>query len=224
MFNTAYNFKDNFERDLFYMLTESYDLKRFLLCSPYSSDPILNYGGILSKKHEEAFVKHLYVEGRKNIEENIIHDICSGGKSTIKIVGNKSSRKTTLIHNLSLLKNKKFGIISISKSGTTTEPALAFRLLKTQLEEQQGKEAAKRLIVCITDAKRGALRTLATQGGYKTYVIEDNIGGRFSVLSPVGLLPIACAGLDIKALIDGAASIFANSFAPSAPLKSFWGS
>ena len=103
-----------------------------------------------------------------------------------------------------LLKNKKFGIISISKSGTTTEPALAFRLLKTQLEEQQGKEAAKQLIVCITDAKKGALRTLATQEGYKTFVIEDNIGGRFSVLSPVGLLPIACAGYDINALIDGA--------------------
>ena len=104
-----------------------------------------------------------------------------------------------------LLKNKKFGIICISKSGTTTEPALAFRLLKTQLENQQGKDAAKKLIVCITDAKKGALRTLATQEGYKTFVIEDNIGGRFSVLSPVGLLPIACAGFDIKALIDGAA-------------------
>lgn len=102
------------------------------------------------------------------------------------------------------LSKKKFGIISISKSGTTTEPALAFRLLKTQLERQQGKEAAKRLIVCITDANKGALRTLATQEGYKTYVIEDNIGGRFSVLSPVGLLPIACAGFDIHALIDGA--------------------
>lgn len=104
-----------------------------------------------------------------------------------------------------LLKDKKFGIICISKSGTTTEPALAFRLLKTQLEKQQGVEAAQKLIVCITDAKKGALRTLATQEGYKTFVIEDNIGGRFSVLSPVGLLPIACAGFDIRALIDGAA-------------------
>ena len=104
-----------------------------------------------------------------------------------------------------LLKDKKFGIICISKSGTTTEPALAFRLLKTQLEKQQGVEAAQKLIVCITDAKKGALRTLATQEGYKTFVIEDNIGGRFSVLSPVGLLPIACAGFDIKALINGAA-------------------
>lgn len=104
----------------------------------------------------------------------------------------------------SLLRDKKFGIISISKSGTTTEPALAFRLLKTQLEAQCGEEFAKECIVCITDAKRGALRTLATQQGYKTFVIEDNIGGRFSVLTPVGLLPIACAGFDIYQLIEGA--------------------
>ncbi|MBR1786442.1 MAG: glucose-6-phosphate isomerase [Paludibacteraceae bacterium] len=103
-----------------------------------------------------------------------------------------------------LLKNKRFSIICISKSGTTTEPALAFRLLKTQLEEQQGLDDARRHIVCITDKARGALRTLATQEGYKTFVIEDNVGGRFSVLSPVGLLPIACAGFDIKHLIEGA--------------------
>ena len=103
-----------------------------------------------------------------------------------------------------LLKTKKFGIISISKSGTTTEPALAFRLLKTQLEEQQGKAAAKELIVCITDAKKGALRTLATQEGYKTFVIEDNVGGRFSVLTPVGILPIVLAGFDMKAMLEGA--------------------
>jgi glucose-6-phosphate isomerase len=106
-----------------------------------------------------------------------------------------------------LLKNKKFGIISISKSGTTTEPALAFRLLKTQLEQQQGKEAAKQLIVAVTDKARGALRTLAVQEGYKTYVIEDNIGGRYSVLSPVGLLPIAVAGFDIRQLVQGAVSM-----------------
>ncbi|KGN78953.1 glucose-6-phosphate isomerase [Porphyromonadaceae bacterium COT-184 OH4590] len=103
-----------------------------------------------------------------------------------------------------LLKNYKFGIISISKSGTTTEPALAFRLLREQLERQQGKEAAKRLIVAVTDRSRGALKTLADKQGYRSYVIEDNIGGRFSVLSPVGLLPIAVAGFDIKRLIEGA--------------------
>lgn len=106
-----------------------------------------------------------------------------------------------------LLKTKKFGIISISKSGTTTEPALAFRLLKTQLEAQQGKAEAQKLIVAITDKSRGALRTLATQEGYKTFVIEDNVGGRFSVLTPVGLLPIAVAGFDIRQLISGAVSM-----------------
>ena len=102
------------------------------------------------------------------------------------------------------LKDKKFGIIVISKSGTTTEPAIAFRLLKEQLEKQVGKEEASRRIVAITDAKRGALRQLATEEAYKTFVIEDSVGGRFSVLTPVGLLPIAVAGYDIKALVAGA--------------------
>lgn len=105
------------------------------------------------------------------------------------------------------LKDKKFGIIVISKSGTTTEPAIAFRLLKEQLEAQAGKEAAKNLIVAITDAKRGALRQLATEESYRTFVIEDNVGGRFSVLTPVGLLPIAVAGYDIKKLVKGAAEM-----------------
>ena len=97
-----------------------------------------------------------------------------------------------------VLKNKQFGIINISKSGTTTEPALAFRMLKKQLEDQVGKEEAKHRIVAITDAKKGALRTLATQEGYKTFVIPDNVGGRFSVLTPVGLLPIAAAGINVR--------------------------
>jgi glucose-6-phosphate isomerase len=105
------------------------------------------------------------------------------------------------------LRTKKFGIIVISKSGTTTEPALAFRMLKTQLELQQGKDAAHEQIVAITDRARGALRTLATQEGYKTFVIEDNIGGRYSFLTPVGLLPIATAGFDIQQLIAGAAEM-----------------
>ncbi len=106
-----------------------------------------------------------------------------------------------------LLKTKRFGIISISKSGTTTEPALAFRLLKTQLEEQQGKEEAKKLIVCITDKAKGALRVLANREGLKTFILEDNIGGRYSVLSPVGLLPIAVAGMDIRQLVLGAVTM-----------------
>ena len=102
------------------------------------------------------------------------------------------------------LKGKKFGIIVISKSGTTTEPAIAFRMLKEQLEAELGKAEASKRIIAITDAKRGALRQLATEEGYKTFVIEDNVGGRFSVLTPVGLLPIAVAGFDIKALMEGA--------------------
>lgn len=106
-----------------------------------------------------------------------------------------------------LLADKKFGIIVISKSGTTTEPAIAFRILKEQLEQRVGKEEASRRIVAITDAKRGALRQLATEEGYKTFVIDDNVGGRFSVLSPVGLLPIAVAGYDIMALMAGAAEM-----------------
>lgn len=105
------------------------------------------------------------------------------------------------------LKDKRFGIIVISKSGTTTEPAIAFRLLKEQLERQLGLDEARKRIVAITDAQRGALRRLATEEGYKTFVIADNVGGRFSVLTPVGLLPIAVAGFDIRALIDGAAEM-----------------
>ena len=102
------------------------------------------------------------------------------------------------------LRGRRFGIIVISKSGTTTEPAIAFRLLKSMLEQQVGREEAAKLIVAITDAHKGALRSLATTEGYKTFVIEDNVGGRFSVLTPVGLLPIAVAGYDIKALVAGA--------------------
>jgi len=102
------------------------------------------------------------------------------------------------------LKDKQFGIINISKSGTTTETALTFRLLKKQCEEQSGKEIARHRIVAITDAKRGAARTCADKEGYQSFIIPDNVGGRFSVLTPVGLLPIACAGFNIRALVEGA--------------------
>ncbi|MEN6588147.1 MAG: glucose-6-phosphate isomerase [Proteiniphilum sp.] len=105
------------------------------------------------------------------------------------------------------LKERQFGIINISKSGTTTEPALAFRLLKDQLEDKVGKEEARRRIVAITDASKGALRSLATTEGYKTFVIPDNVGGRYSVLTPVGLLPIAVAGINIRKLVGGAVEI-----------------
>ena len=102
------------------------------------------------------------------------------------------------------LKGKKFGVINISKSGTTTETALTFRLLKKQCEAQRGKAESKDVIVAVTDAKKGAARTCADKEGYKSFIIPDNIGGRFSVLTPVGLLPIACAGFDVKQLVSGA--------------------
>ena len=115
-----------------------------------------------------------------------------------------------------LLSGKRFGIIVISKSGTTTEPAIAFRILRQQLEEQAGADKAKDLIVAITDAKKGALRSMADKEGYETYVIPDNVGGRFSVLTPVGLLPIAVAGHDIKKLVAGAKDMMEATRRPSA--------
>ena len=105
------------------------------------------------------------------------------------------------------LKDKKFGVINISKSGTTTETALAFRLLKKQCEDQRGKEVAKKVIVAVTDAQKGAARITADKEGYKSFIIPDNVGGRFSVLTPVGLLPIAVAGFDIEKLVAGAADM-----------------
>lgn len=102
------------------------------------------------------------------------------------------------------LKGRDFSVVVISKSGTTTEPGIAFRLLKAEVESRYGKEDAKERIVAVTDKARGALKTLATNEGYKTFVIEDNVGGRYSVLTPVGLLPLAISGVDIRKLIQGA--------------------
>lgn len=105
---------------------------------------------------------------------------------------------------MSYLKDKTFAINVISKSGTTTEPALAFRLLQKQLIDQVGKEVAQTRIFATTDKSRGALKQLADAQGYETFVVPDDIGGRFSVLTAVGLLPIAAAGIDIEAMMQGA--------------------
>ena len=105
---------------------------------------------------------------------------------------------------LAATKPYKLAAIVISKSGTTTEPAVAFRIVKEEIETRYGKAEAAKRIVAVTDAKRGALRTLATQEGYATFVIPDDIGGRYSVLTPVGLLPLAVAGINIGELVRGA--------------------
>jgi len=143
-----------------------------------------------------------------------------GAKAVIEALSGSFINKKPLVvyagHNIGedylyelseFLAGKSFGIINVSKSGTTTEPALSFRILREQLEGMVGKEEAKTRIVAITDAARGALRTLADKEGYKTFVIPDDVGGRYSVLTPVGLLPIAVAGIDIKQLITGAVSM-----------------
>ncbi|MDG5799481.1 glucose-6-phosphate isomerase [Marinilabiliaceae bacterium ANBcel2] len=108
---------------------------------------------------------------------------------------------------LDLLQERSFSVIVISKSGTTTEPAIAFRLLKGLLEQKYSSEEVKERIVAITDKSKGALRTLVEQEGYKSYIIPDDVGGRYSVLTPVGLLPIAVAGFDIEKLLQGAADM-----------------
>lgn len=131
---------------------------------------------LLHKKQDEPTV----VFAGQNISEDYIHALMEASKE----------------HSIAT--------IIISKSGTTTEPAIAFRLVKAEIEKRYGKEEAAQRIVAITDKARGALKTLATQEGYPTFVIPDNVGGRFSVLTPVGLLPLAAAGIDIRALVRGA--------------------
>jgi glucose-6-phosphate isomerase len=105
---------------------------------------------------------------------------------------------------LELLDEKEYSIVVISKSGTTTEPAIAFRILKNHLEQKLGKEEARDRIIAVTDASKGALRQLAEKEGYRSYVIPDSVGGRFSVFTPVGLIPLAICGVDIRDLVSGA--------------------
>lgn len=112
---------------------------------------------------------------------------------------------TYLTHLLDVVGERDFSVNVISKSGTTTEPAVAFRIFRKKLEEKYGTAGARERIFATTDARRGALKTLATREGYETFVVPDDVGGRFSVLTAVGLLPIAAAGIDVDALMRGAA-------------------
>ena len=108
---------------------------------------------------------------------------------------------------LELLDQKRYAIVVISKSGTTTEPAIAFRLLKSHLEKKVGEVKAKELIIAVTDTSAGSLHKLSKNKGYETFIIPDDVGGRYSVLTPVGLVPLAIVGIDIRALIKGAAEM-----------------
>jgi len=145
-----------------------------------------------------------YLGARAVIEalQSPFSDFTDGDNPKIIYAGQNLS-EDYLFDLLKLLDNNDYALTVISKSGTTTEPAVAFRLLKQHLENKYGEEEAASRIIAITDAEKGALRTLATQKGYKTYVVPDDVGGRYSVLTPVGLLPIAVAGYDIEALVNG---------------------
>ncbi|RLD72254.1 MAG: glucose-6-phosphate isomerase [Bacteroidetes bacterium] len=119
---------------------------------------------------------------------------------------------------LELLEEYSYSIVAISKSGTTTEPALAFRILKNHLEKKVGLEEARDRIVAVTDSSKGALRQLADEEGYRSYVIPDNVGGRFSVFTPVGLIPLAICGVNIKELVSGAKEM-SQRCDPSVPFE-----
>ena len=150
-----------------------------------------------------------YLGSRAVIEalSNSFTQLIQDGKNPQILFAGHNISEDYLYELTQYLKDRKFGVINISKSGTTTETALAFRLLKKQCEQQRGKDMARKVIVAITDAKRGAARVCADKEGYRSFIIPDNVGGRFSVLTPVGLLPIAIAGFDIEKLVQGAADM-----------------
>lgn len=151
------------------------------------------------------------------LSSNFPHLQKTGNNPTVIFAGQNLCQDYTQ-ELLNLLDGKEYAMAVISKSGTTTEPAVAFRILKNHIEAKYGKAEAASRIIAVTDQSRGALRQLATQEGYQTYVIPDDVGGRFSVLTPVGLLPIAVAGFDIKALVQGARDMEAAT-APSVPFE-----
>ena len=131
-------------------------------------------------------------------------------------MGNSIS-STYMSHLMDVIGDRDFSVNVISKSGTTTEPAIAFRIFKEMLENKYGKAEAAKRIYATTDKARGALKTLATEEGYETFVVPDDVGGRFSVLTAVGLLPIAVSGADIDQLMEGAA--YGRTKAWNAPMK-----
>jgi glucose-6-phosphate isomerase len=148
--------------------------------------------------------------GTRAVAEALSHSFLhlkKGRKSPVILYAGQNIGEDYLHEMLEILDDLRYAIVVISKSGTTTEPALAFRLLKSHLEKKAGKAAAQQLIVAITDSRKGALRKTADLEGYKTYIIPDDVGGRYSVLTPVGLVPLAVGGFDIRSLVKGGADM-----------------
>jgi glucose-6-phosphate isomerase len=152
-------------------------------------------GSYLGSKAVIDALSHSYAQLQKN------------RKSPLVVFAGQNISEDYLFELREILSDKEYALCVISKSGTTTEPAIAFRLLKQDIEKKYGKEEAKNRIIAITDKSKGALRQLANEEKYKTYIITDDIGGRYSVLTPVGLVPIAFAGFDINAFVEGAKSM-----------------
>jgi glucose-6-phosphate isomerase len=167
----------------------------------------------LQSKHLEVFV--VIGIGGSYLGSKAVIDALSDSFSHIKgsfespivLFAGQNISEDYLFELRDLLDTKEWACAIISKSGTTTEPALAFRLLKQDLEDRYGVEEARKRIIAITDGERGALCTLAKEEGYKTFVIPDDIGGRYSVLTPVGLIAIAIAGFNVRELVSGAKSM-----------------
>lgn len=177
-------------------------------------DDILAQAKAIAQKAEVYVVIGIggsYLGARAVIEALQNHfSLMMPGKYPQIIYAGQNISEDYLADLMQILDQKDYAVSVISKSGTTTEPALAFRLIKNHLENKYGKTEAANRIVAITDEKRGALKTLADKEGYKTYVVPDDVGGRYSVLTPVGLLPIAVAGYDIKKLVAGAKEMEAS--------------
>ncbi len=168
----------------------------------------------------DAFLKELDVLAREvQANSDCLISIGIGGsylgiRSTIEFLGGHTKLpvyyaghniSSDYLHNLlETIKDKRVTVVVISKSGTTTEPAIAFRVIKKALESRYSTEELKKRIICVTDEQKGALRQIAAKGGFKSFVIPDDVGGRFSVLTPVGLVPLALAGVDVKSLVEGA--------------------
>ena len=170
---------------------------------------IKNQAELLRKKSEVFVLIGIggsYLGARAVIEalSHQFSSLINNENNTHIVYAGHNMSEEYMVELLELLDNKDYSMAVISKSGTTTEPAVAFRILKNHIENKYGKEEARTRIVAITDKERGALKTLANTEGYKTYIVPDNVGGRYSVLTPVGLLPIAVAGIDIEKLMDGA--------------------
>mgnify|MGYP003586919586 CR=1 FL=1 len=148
--------------------------------------------------------------GARAVIEALSHNFAalkSDRKSPLVIYAGQNISEDYMADLLEILDKKEYAMTVISKSGTTTEPAVAFRILKNHIEQKYGKAEASKRIIAITDKSKGALKTLADNEGYKTYVVPDDVGGRYSVLTPVGLLPIVVAGFDIRKLVNGAVNM-----------------